>query len=233
MIRRSRTRLGRTERRRLRHALTIPLAFVAMLGCTREAPEGGAPEGAAVVSDADMKHYEAAQAEELKETVAQLEAAKTPDEISDVLSDLAILQDPGAIPAIAKYFEHSDATVAERAVETVELIGTEQCISVLKEALSKPLPVALKLRVLEAIYYNRTEPADETVVTEALAVGLADPAPAVRRDAALHLGSNYDARVLDRLKEQLAKETDPETRRIMEWAVAFLQDETDDPPPSS
>lgn len=233
MRRRSRMRFGRAERRRIRHALAISMTLAAVVGCTREGSEGGASETAAVVSDAAMKQYEAEQAEELKEVVAQLEAAKTPDEIGDALSDLAILQNPSAFPAIAKYFEHSDPAVAERAVETVELIGTEQCIPVLKEALSKPLPVALKVRVLEAIYSNRTEPEDESAVTAALVVGLADPDPVVRREAALQLGSLYDVGALDRLKEQLARETDPDARRIMQWAVAFLQDETKEPPPSS
>jgi hypothetical protein len=161
------------------------------------------------------------------EIEARLSGAKTPDEIKDALSDLAVSLNPEAIPAASKYLTHADPDVVERAIEAMEQLGTEGAIPPLRDALGQGLSPILRIRVLEGLYYLRLE----GNVMPALLVAFSDPDPRVRKEAAEYVGMLGDRKAEQPLRDRLAVETDPATMRSLDWAIRFCTDKTDDGPP--
>lgn len=213
------------------------LAIAALLACSGLAPAAAWADPAAAKSGAAAHATSAASPSGvasvdpfgIKDALARLRAAKTPDEINDALRDLGPPQDPAAVAPVSKYLSSADPDVAEQAVATLEAIGGEKAMAALEQALREKIPPALKSRVLEALYFNRTE----VNVLPGLLLGVRDADPDVRRDAAYYVGGLGEKKAVPQLELQLKGETNPDARRMLEWAVAFLKDETDARPPGS
>ncbi len=214
-------------------ALTVAalLACGGLVPAASWADPAGAKAGAAVHTANTSGSSKASNGDpfNLKDTLARLQAAKTPDEIIDALQDLGPPQDPAAVAPVSKYLANPDPGVADQAAATLEAIGGEKAMAALEQALKEKLPPALKSRVLEALYFNRTE----VNVLPGLLLGVRDADPSVRRDAAYYLGGLGEKKAVPQLQLQLQSETDPATRQMLEWAVAFLKDETEARPPGS
>lgn len=166
-------------------------------------------------------------AKDRAEIETRLGKASTPDEINEALSDLAVSINPWAIPAAAKFFGHANAEVAEQAIQTVEQLGTTLSIEHLQTAFSKVRTPELRIRVLEALYYVRSE----GDVLPALLVALPDADPRVRKEAAEYVGMLYDTKAIGPLTDRFAAEADPAAKRSLDWALRYLKDETSESPP--
>ena len=213
------------------------LAVAALLACSGLAPMASSADPAAVKAGAEVHTANtpgpsgAANDDPfgVKDTLARLRAAKTPDEINDALRELGPSQDSAAVAPVSKYLANPDLDVADQAAATLEAIGGEKAMAALEQALKTKIPPAIKSRVLEALYFNRTE----VNVLPGLLLGVRDADPSVRRNAAYYLGGLGEKKAVPQLQRQLKAETDPETRQMIEWAVAFLKDETNARPPGS
>jgi HEAT repeat protein len=170
----------------------------------------------------------------LRQELADLRAAQTSEQIKQALDVLRSETDSQSIPFIMQLFRHPDPDVAITAVETVEFlaIATPDGIPAFSEALTWDLPSAVRKRVVEALYEQRTETDDDMeVATPLLAVLERDPDPLVRIDAVLYIGSLGAVDAAEPLRKRLDAEKDDRVRQTIEWAIRFLRDETTDGPP--
>lgn len=219
-------------------AQSLALAIVALLSCTGLVPMAAFAGPAASHAKGAASPTPQASAPTttgaddsltVRGALARLAAAKSPEEIQEALSDLMLLQDPAAVAPVSKYLANPDADVADQAAATLESIGTPVAAAALEKALKLPLQPKIKSRVLDALYFNRTE----VDALPGLLLGLQDATPSVRSDAAYYLGELGNKKALPQIRRQIARESDPSARKVMEWAAAFINDGTAARPPGS
>jgi HEAT repeat protein len=212
--------------------LLVGVALLAGAGCGRgEQAETGAPAEAATSVEATP----APSLDDAPDLVAAIEAlgaSQTRDEVLEAIDQIRLETDPRGIPPLGPFIHHEDPEVALSAVETIEFlgIGTPDAVPVLREAVGWKLAPEVKIRVLEALYEQRTE-APGKVLIAAMLPALEDPDSTVRREAAEYLGMLGESRAVESLREQLARETDPQVRKSIEWSIAFLESDGADVPP--
>jgi HEAT repeat protein len=166
---------------------------------------------------------------DLREALAQLEAAGTREERLEALDAVWMAAiDDQVVPYLAPWIRHEDPEVAIRAVEVIEQLSveSERALPVLRQAVTWPLPREVKLQVLGALFELRTD-APGFEVAQALLLAFADPDPTVRAEAAEYAGLVRDPEAIGPLRERLAIEPDARVREKIEWSIAFLRDEVD------
>jgi hypothetical protein len=211
-------------------ALGLALVLVGAGACTGSDP--AAPDASAIAADPSAPPpapLEPLEDPDLREGLAQLEAAQTREERLEALDAIWLAaSDDVVVPHLAPWIRHEDPEVAIRVIEIIEQVSveSERALPVLREAVPWPLPQEVKLQLLGALYEQRMD-ADGMDVTNALMLAFADPDPIIRAEAAEYAGMVRDPEAIGPLRERLAIEKDAQVREKIEWSIAYLRDELD------
>ena len=166
--------------------------------------------------------------ERSRELVVRLRPEAPRDEKLGILAELSVVGTEEAARALEPLLRADDELLFEGAVQALEDLSRPAAVAVLGEALAdRSLPPARRLRVVEALgWLGRRHD-----VVGPLVPGLGDPDPEVRREVAMTLAVLRSAAGTAPLREALAREGDPETRRILARALEVIGDAAAAPAP--